>query len=263
MLKHKIMGVITIPLVLFALTCFGPQSNSYAVVKHITIDHTKVVPKHENKVKSVMSITNWNQDISACFVEEARKNNVELPMALAIVKVESGYHPKSRSRSGCKGLFQLSSETARGVAKIVHIPSNRMNLYEPKTNIKIGMAHYGMLIRQYKSHPKALNVYNRGHLTSRGGYTRYSLSVINTRKKINKQLEHQIIPKIKQKRENKLDGSSRRNNWEIWVTDHREYRNNKDIDTNFNRFGNNSFEEFYFRPWVERQSGSIIAIKNR
>lgn len=61
--------------------------------------------------------------------KEAVRQRVEPEVAIAVAKVESNLNPKAVGSKGEIGLFQLRPEFHRG------------NLLDPKTNIKLGVAH--------------------------------------------------------------------------------------------------------------------------
>lgn len=68
----------------------------------------------------------------------AEENGVPLPLAHAVVQLESGYDPQARGR-GTVGLMQIKPATARGIG--YQGPSNA--LYDPATNLRWGMKYLG------------------------------------------------------------------------------------------------------------------------
>ena len=81
------------------------------------------------------------------------QHGVPSRLVKALIKVESGYQPRARSRRGAMGLMQLMPETARqyGVA----------DPYDPRANIEAGIKHLKSLIERLPL-DRALAAYNAG-----------------------------------------------------------------------------------------------------
>ncbi len=79
---------------------------------------------------------------------EARKHGVDPLLAHGLIRQESRYDPNARSRSNAMGLMQLLKGTAYGVAKHNGIKLASTNqIFEPSTNIKLGCAYLGYVLR--------------------------------------------------------------------------------------------------------------------
>ena len=83
----------------------------------------------------------------------ASEQNVSAQVVRAVIKVESNYQERARSRKGAMGLMQLMPETARRYA--VADP------YEPRSNIEAGIKHLKSLLDRFEL-PLALAAYNAG-----------------------------------------------------------------------------------------------------
>jgi soluble lytic murein transglycosylase-like protein len=81
------------------------------------------------------------------------EHGVDAKLVRALIKVESDYQPRARSRKGAMGLMQLMPDTARRYA--VADP------YEPVANIEAGITHLRMLLDRYPRE-LALAAYNAG-----------------------------------------------------------------------------------------------------
>ena len=85
----------------------------------------------------------------------AREENVEPELVLAIIKVESEYNIKARSRAGAQGLMQLMPATAREMKVI--------DPFDPEHNIRGGVMYLSRLLDRYDGNRKnALAAYNAG-----------------------------------------------------------------------------------------------------
>ncbi|MFA5161699.1 MAG: lytic transglycosylase domain-containing protein [Elusimicrobiales bacterium] len=70
----------------------------------------------------------------------AKQYGLEPKLVKSVMKVESGFNPKARSKVGAQGLMQVMPATGKMMAKKIGLGGNP-NLYDPKTNIQIGCAY--------------------------------------------------------------------------------------------------------------------------
>jgi soluble lytic murein transglycosylase-like protein len=83
----------------------------------------------------------------------AAEQGVSANLVRAVIKVESGYQPRARSRKGAMGLMQLMPDTVRQYA--VADP------YDPASNIEAGVKHLKSLLERLPT-DLALAAYNAG-----------------------------------------------------------------------------------------------------
>lgn len=97
----------------------------------------------------------------------AAEHGVDATLVRAVIKVESGYQQRARSRKGAIGLMQLMPETARLYA--VADP------YDPRSNIEAGIKYLKSLLERFEL-PLALAAYNAGEAAVRrfGGIPPYA-----------------------------------------------------------------------------------------
>jgi soluble lytic murein transglycosylase-like protein len=69
--------------------------------------------------------------------QHARTAGVPVALALAVVRVESNFNPKTRGRAGEIGLMQIKPQTARGMG----FTGSASALYDPDTNLTWGMKY--------------------------------------------------------------------------------------------------------------------------
>ena len=90
-------------------------------------------------------------------------NGVDPLLVLALMRQESMFDPAARSSADARGLMQLLPSTAERVARRTGQPSPAGKLYDPDTNIALGVAHLQELLQEYQGDPlKALAAYNGG-----------------------------------------------------------------------------------------------------
>lgn len=96
------------------------------------------------------------------FVTRYANGHIDPLLVLALMRQESLYDPRARSHAGARGLMQLLPSTAERVAQQLGRPA-APDLFEPETNIALGVAYLDALLQRYGGDPlKALAAYNGG-----------------------------------------------------------------------------------------------------
>ena len=81
----------------------------------------------------------------------------------ALVAQESTFQADVRSSANAWGLMQIIPATGRRYAQTLGIrPFRTASLTEPETNVRIGMAYFSDLLRQFGDVAPALAAYNAG-----------------------------------------------------------------------------------------------------
>ncbi|PCI72805.1 MAG: hypothetical protein COB38_02890 [Gammaproteobacteria bacterium] len=99
---------------------------------------------------------------------ESEQHEIPLSWAYAITRQESAFKVDAISSAGAKGLMQLTHNTAKHVYRkskkfIHHRYSNSRQLLDPDTNIELGIAHLGELLKTFNGHLiLATAAYNAG-----------------------------------------------------------------------------------------------------
>ena len=98
------------------------------------------------------------------YVEKyALEYGVDSMLVYAIIKAESNFKPNIKSSSNAMGLMQLLDETAQETAKKIGIEYTEGCLYNPETNIRLGIKYYSELLEEYdNNYMLALTAYNAG-----------------------------------------------------------------------------------------------------
>jgi soluble lytic murein transglycosylase len=86
----------------------------------------------------------------------------EIPKTLlySVIKCESGFDPKAKSRVGARGLMQLMPDTYGWLLKMRHDEAG--DIFDPEENIKYGTYYLSVLYKKYKNWTYALCAYNAG-----------------------------------------------------------------------------------------------------
>ena len=97
------------------------------------------------------------------FSEAASRNGVKPYMLLALARQESLFDPMASSFANARGLMQLLPSTARRVAPQAGVSQNRIDLYDPSINVRLGSAYLKMLLAMFNGDEfKAIAAYNGG-----------------------------------------------------------------------------------------------------
>ncbi|TGK96898.1 lytic transglycosylase domain-containing protein [Leptospira brenneri] len=94
----------------------------------------------------------------------------KLGFLVGLIHTESQFHKKAKSHKGALGLMQVMPATAKWFAAREGIPyHSEKDLYDPETNLQIGVLYLNYLIERTDSVEAALLSYNAGL----GGYKRF------------------------------------------------------------------------------------------
>jgi soluble lytic murein transglycosylase len=101
--------------------------------------------------------------VARTVVGEARRHALEPSLVLAVMHVESRYYNFAVSPVGAIGLMQVMPETGEEMATKLGIHwVGPQTLFDPTTNIRLGVAYLRELSDRYGSIPMALAAYNWG-----------------------------------------------------------------------------------------------------
>ena len=112
----------------------------------------------------------WSADrIEQTIISESLKTTYVRPsLALAVAETESNFRPHVVSHAGAVGIMQIMPATAFGLYK-----TGRAALFDPRTNIRIGVRFLDHLIKKYNGRiDLALSHYNGGSAVMKNGNAR-------------------------------------------------------------------------------------------
>ena len=112
----------------------------------------------------------WSADrIEQTIISESLKATYVRPsLALAVAETESNFRPHVVSHAGAVGIMQIMPATAFGLYK-----TGRAALFDPRTNIRIGVRFLDHLIKKYNGRiDLALSHYNGGSAVMKNGSAR-------------------------------------------------------------------------------------------
>ena len=93
----------------------------------------------------------------------ASRNGLEPELVMALIRQESSFRPRARSRSNARGLMQLITPTARQMARQAGKRYRTRYLYNPAYNLELGCRYLSYLVDRYDGQiEQALAAYNSG-----------------------------------------------------------------------------------------------------
>jgi len=114
-----------------------------------------------NLVRSIFFPVSYAERIDSA----AERYEVDEHLVAAVIRCESGWNETAQSVAGAVGLMQIMPETARSVAQMGIIDSQKYdpnNLTDPVTNIEYGTAWLSYLQSQLSSPDEVIAAYNAG-----------------------------------------------------------------------------------------------------
>lgn len=101
--------------------------------------------------------------LAELIVSEARRLQLDPALALAVIRVESGCFNYAVSPVGAMGLMQLMPTTAEQLAAELDLDwQGPDSLFDPRINVRMGLAYLKQLSDRYGSTATALAAYNWG-----------------------------------------------------------------------------------------------------
>lgn len=115
------------------------------------------------RIQDIIIKAIYPQKYSEYVEKYALEYGVDSMLVYAIIKAESNFKPNIKSSSNAMGLMQLLDETAKETAKKIGIDYTEGCLYDPETNIRLGIKYYSELLEEYdNNYMLALTAYNAG-----------------------------------------------------------------------------------------------------
>lgn len=147
-------------MIVLTLRSGGEMSMPRTLVQRVAEDEVPWVPQVPRSVGSVpvpqVQGSEVQSDFDALIEKAAAVHDVDASLVRAVIRVESAFEPRARSRKGAMGLMQLMPATARAYGV--------RDAYDPAENIDAGVRHLRRLLDRYDVR-LALAAYNAGEGT--------------------------------------------------------------------------------------------------
>jgi soluble lytic murein transglycosylase-like protein len=127
-----------------------PDADALAAAQVMGALHTGLMPEEVAR-------------LGVAIVTESRRSGIPMELVLALIQVESSGNAFAVSSVGAIGLMQLRPSTAEEVAAQLGIRwTGAAMLFEPVTNVRLGVEYLRQLVERYGSVSTALAAYNWG-----------------------------------------------------------------------------------------------------
>ncbi|MBZ4421449.1 lytic transglycosylase domain-containing protein [Myxococcus sp. RHSTA-1-4] len=101
--------------------------------------------------------------LAVAIVREARRNNIDPLLVVAVIRCESSFNNYAVSHVGAMGLMQVMPDTGKYLADKAGFRLGRSsNLFDAETNVELGTAYLADLIQRFGTVERALVAYNAG-----------------------------------------------------------------------------------------------------
>ena len=101
-----------------------------------------------------------SEEIAMAVMATREEFRIDPALILAVIELESRYEKRAKSKKGCKGLIQMSKWVGKSIAGRLNIEN--YNIFDIRTNVRMGGYFLRELLDSYKDVRKALTVYNKG-----------------------------------------------------------------------------------------------------
>lgn len=97
--------------------------------------------------------------------ETVEKSGLSPALVYAVIKAESGFDERAKSRAGAVGLMQLLPSTAEFVCRLNGLEFSPEKLTEGSYNVRLGCLYLDYLLNRFSAEETALAAYNAGEGT--------------------------------------------------------------------------------------------------
>ncbi|HYB43967.1 MAG TPA: lytic transglycosylase domain-containing protein [Candidatus Methylomirabilis sp.] len=152
------------PKLLYALSAAYAQESRYHLALRILRRHFWSLSRAETDAAprafwEMFYPLGWRSELTAA----AGRASVDPLFVAAVVREESSFYPRARSRVGARGLMQLMPDTAREIAQARRLAfAGPEALDDPAANLDLGAAYLSTLLRDFGDERVAVAAYNAG-----------------------------------------------------------------------------------------------------
>jgi soluble lytic murein transglycosylase-like protein len=143
-------GDVTASVDPFSYAAFESSDAAYTAAKVLGDLHTGLVPEEVSR-------------LSVAIAAESSRARLPIDLVLALIQVESSGYNFAVSGAGAMGLMQLMPATAESVAQRIGLRwAGPPTLFDPVSNVRLGVVYLRELVDRYGSVTTALAAYNWG-----------------------------------------------------------------------------------------------------
>jgi soluble lytic murein transglycosylase-like protein len=126
----------------------------------LRLDPPPLEPDREARLSHFVHRYRISRDLAGQIHDSALAEGIDPELAFRLIRVESRFHPRARSRAGALGLTQLMPGTARRIDPTLRTDSA---IVEPHNNLRVGFRYLRRLIEMFDGDVRlGVLAYNRG-----------------------------------------------------------------------------------------------------
>jgi soluble lytic murein transglycosylase len=127
----------------------------------------RVIPDYSGRMMNELPEETWRMLFPMLYWDiislHAAKAEIDPTLVLGVIRQESSFEEKAKSKSNARGLMQILPSTGRELARKARMSRyNTNSLYHAETNIALGTQFLASLIKRYGKAELALAAYNAG-----------------------------------------------------------------------------------------------------
>jgi len=163
-IEELLAGAFAEPLRLYGISALWVREEQYHLALRILRRHFADLawgghPALPRQFWEMFYPMGWRQELR----QASERTGLDLYLLAAVVREESSFFPRARSKAGARGLMQLMPETARPLAlRRGFAFGNGELLDEPGPNLELGAEFLAKLLREFGNPRLALAAYNAG-----------------------------------------------------------------------------------------------------
>ena len=136
------------------------EAESFGVIEHPAMETSGIDPTPVG-AERVLFIRRYSHlldgEVLGVIVDESRKYGIDPRLIMAQIEVESTFNPRAVSKVGARGLMQIMPATGRQLAR--ELGFTDYDLFDPVTNVKMGIYYMSKLIKRFGDYDVALSAY--------------------------------------------------------------------------------------------------------
>lgn len=201
-LRYRIAGTVMIGTLLgSSVAVIGSTYQTLKTIDEIMAEpipeetrHIRIIDEEITTVKEIAPVqydTMIPDEYIPYVLEIGQQYNISPELILAMIEAESGGNPDAVSESGCIGLMQIKQQFATERMDRLGVT----DLYDPYSNILVGVDILSELAEKYHDLPAVLMAYNKGEYSGAieqaesGEYSAYAKKIMARAEELESQAE--------------------------------------------------------------------------
>lgn len=115
------------------------------------------------KIQDKILVIFYKKEYNSYVEKYSEKYNVDENLVYSVIKNESKFNSNAISSSNAKGLMQIMDNTVKDIVRgMENLEYDDIDIFDPDTNIQLGINYLSQLIKKYDNIGLAVAAYNAG-----------------------------------------------------------------------------------------------------